>query len=232
MLSRLLRWRPLSLPPMATTPKKPPTRVIITRHGQTVTNKEGRFCGHAETELTEMGQEQARALGRRLADVQLAGVYTSGLGRAVLTAHLAAGNRELTPVVDPDLRELHYGEWELMKGTLVARRYPDQHKLMRAEDPLWHPPGGENVEAVRLRTYAALQRILKRHKNETVLIVSHGTAINCMLSVVMGVAVTHNFRFGVTNCSYSEVELRGQHPVVTVLNDTSHLAGIKSPAES
>ncbi len=217
---------------MASAPKKPATRIIITRHGQTVTNREGRFCGHAETELTEMGQEQARALGRRLAETQLAGVYTSGLGRAVLTAHLAAGNRELEPVVDPDLREFHYGEWELMKGTLVARRYPEQHKLMRAEDPLWHPPGGENVEAVRARTFAALQRIIKRHKNETVLIVSHGTAINCMLGMVMGVAVSHTFRFGVTNCSYSEVEVRGSNPVVTVLNDTSHLVGITSPAES
>lgn len=217
---------------MATAAKKPPTRIIITRHGQTVTNKEGRFCGHSETDLTEMGQQQARALGKRLADLNLAAVYTSGLSRAVMTAHLATEDRGLPVHADPDLREFNYGEWELEKGAAVARRYPEQHKLMRAEDPSWQPPGGETIGIVRERTFAALQRIIKKHKNETVLVVTHGTAINCMLSVVMGVAPSHNFRFGVTNCSYSEVVVARNLPVVVVLNDTSHLAGIQSPAES
>ena len=229
--SRLLRWRPLSFRNMAA-PKKPPTRVIITRHGQTVTNTEGRFCGHSETELTPLGQEQARALGRRLADLDVKAVYTSGLSRAMATAHFATVDRNLPVHMDPDLREFNYGEWEQMKGTLVARRYPEQYRLMRAEDPAWQPPGGETIGIVRERTFAALQRIVKKHRNETVLIVSHGTAINCMLSVVMGVAPSHNFRFGVTNCSFSEVVLDRNTPVVTVLNDTSHLVGIQSPAES
>lgn len=217
---------------MAAAPKKPPTRIIITRHGQTVTNREGRFCGHMETDLTDLGQLQARALGKRLVDLDLKAVYTSGLSRAVLTGHLATEDRGLPVHVDPDLRELHYGEWEGEKGTVVARRYPEQHKLMRAEDPAWNPPGGENIGVVRDRTYAALQRIIKKHKNETVLVVTHGTAINCMLSVVMGVAPTHNFRFGVTNCSYSELVVQRNVPVVVVLNDTSHLIGVQSPAES
>ena len=97
---------------MAAAPKKPPTRIIITRHGQTVTNREGRFCGHSETELTDLGQLQARALGKRLADQDLRAVYTSGLGRAVLTAHLATEDRGVPVNVDPDLRELNYGEWQ------------------------------------------------------------------------------------------------------------------------
>jgi broad specificity phosphatase PhoE len=133
--------------------------------------------------------------------------------------------------VDPDLRELHYGEWELEKGTVVARRYREQHRLMRAEDPAWHPPGGENIHQVRTRTYAALQRILKQHRNQTTLIVAHGTAINCLLSEVLCIPPTHNFRFGVSNCSLSEVQERDRL-YVRYLNDTSHLAGVESPPES
>lgn len=212
--------------------QKPPTRVIITRHGQTVTNKEGRFCGHAETELTALGHEQARALGRRLETLDVRAVYTSDLSRAMTTAEVALGGRTVPAFVDPNLRELHYGEWELLKGTVVARRWKDQHRLMRAEDPAWHPPGGENVEQVRQRTFAALQRILRRHAHETVLVVSHGTAINCMLSMVLGAPASHAFRFTVTNCSFSEVTVQRGNPVVAVLNDTSHLAGIESPREA
>ncbi len=42
------------------------TRIYLARHGQTVTNREGRFCGHAETELTDLGVEQSQALAVRL----------------------------------------------------------------------------------------------------------------------------------------------------------------------
>ncbi len=203
-----------------------PTRILVARHGQTVSNKEGRFCGHSETELTRLGVEQARALGRRLASVSIQAAYTSDFSRAIQTAHFVLGERGITPRTDPDLRELHYGEWEMEKEREIARRYPQQHKLMREEDPAWQPPGGETIEMVRARTTAALARIAKAHAHETVLVVTHGTAINCMLGGVLGVPSSHTFRFDVANCGLSEVVMRRTTPVVVTLNDVSHLAGL------
>jgi broad specificity phosphatase PhoE len=205
---------------------KGPTRIWIARHGQTETNRQGIFCGHAETALTPLGQAQARALAVRLRAVPITAVYTSDFARAMDTAALALEGRALAPRVDPDLRELHYGEWELRQEREIARLFPEQYGLMRAEDPAWCPPGGETVAAVRERTLAALRRIARRHRGEQVLVVSHGTAINCMLSGVLGMAVSHVFRFDVANCGLSAVVLRRQNFVVTMLNDTSHLAGV------
>ncbi len=121
------------------------TRLFLTRHGQTVTNTEGRFCGHSETDLTAKGEDQARALGKRLAKEKFEAIYTSDFSRAIRTAAFIAGNRELTPRAEPALRELHYGEWELEKGGDVARKWRTQYRLMRHEDPAWRPPGGETV---------------------------------------------------------------------------------------
>ena len=203
------------------------TRILIARHGQTITNREGRFCGHSETDLTELGRRQAEALGRRLAEVRIDAVYTSDFSRAIVTAGIAAGGRGLTPSIDAALRELNYGEWEMEKERDVARRYPEQHRLMRAEDPEWQPPGGETTGMVRARTFAALQRIAKAHAHETVLVVSHGTAINCMIAEALGMAPTHTFRFGVDNCGLSEVVMRRTTPIVLRLNETAHLAGLR-----
>jgi broad specificity phosphatase PhoE len=210
--------------------RKPPTHVYIARHGQTVSNREGRFCGHSETDLTELGREQARALGRRLTGIDIHAAYTSDFSRAIETAALVLEGRDITPAVDPGLRELHYGEWEMEKGGDVSRRYPEQYKLMRAEDPAWHPPGGEDTAAVRQRTFAALQRIAKAHPHESVLVVAHGTAINCMLAEVLGMAPTHVFRIAIDNCGLSELIFRRATPIVTRLNDTSHLAGVTAQA--
>ncbi|MFN0147129.1 MAG: histidine phosphatase family protein [Dehalococcoidia bacterium] len=206
--------------------KKPPTRIWIARHGQTEANRTGLFCGHAETPLTDLGRAQARALGRRLAAIEFAAVYTSDFSRAVLTAALALDGRALTPHLDPDLRELHYGEWEMHRESEIRRTHPEQVRLMRAEDPAWQPPGGETTAMVRARTFRALQRIARRHQHHDVLVVSHGTAINCMLAEVLGAAPTHVFRFDVANCGLSRVTAGRSRLAVSLLNETGHLEGL------
>lgn len=208
-----------------------PARIFIARHGQTVTNREGRFCGHSETDLTPLGVEQARALCRRLDGIHIDAAYTSDYSRATETARFILEGRGVDPVIDPALREIHYGEWELRKERAVRRLYPAAYRLMRERDPGWQPPGGETLEAVRERTFGALKRIVRRHRGRNVLIITHGTAINCMLSAVLGTPLTHVFSFDVDNCALSEVTVRRGRLVVTLLNDRSHLAGLDSPSE-
>lgn len=207
--------------------RKPPTRVLITRHGQTVTNRETRFCGHFETALTSLGERQAAALGLRLAATAIDAVVTSDLGRAMETAALVLKDRALTPSVDARLREIHYGEWEGERERDIARRYPEQHRLMRDEDPAWRPPGGETIAEVRQRTLAALLDAVRGHQHQTVLIVTHGTAINCLIAEAIGIAPTHTFRFEVANCGLSELQFRRGKPILTLLNDTNHLESVR-----
>jgi broad specificity phosphatase PhoE len=215
-------------------PKPPLTRILVTRHGQTVTNVEERFCGHFETDLTTMGRLQAESLARRLAEIPLAAVYASDLSRAIETARIATAGHGLDVQLDRGLRELHYGEWEGLKGTTVARKpaWRGQHQLMKSRDPGWCPPGGESVAAVRQRVSHALDRIIRRHRRQTVLVVTHGTAINCMLGEVLRTPIEATFSFEVTNCSLSEIVVDGSKPpVVASLNDRAHLIGIESPRE-
>jgi broad specificity phosphatase PhoE len=186
------------------------TRLLLTRHGQTVANVEGRFCGHSETELTPLGREQARALGRRLAGTRIDACYTSDLGRAIATARLALGERGIAPVPLAELRERHYGAWE-----------------MEAEDPAWQPPGGETTTMVRVRTFAALREIAAAHRGGTVLVVGHGTMLNCLLSMVLGMPETHVFRFDVRHCALFELEERSGRLVVVRMNDAAHLDGLE-----
>ena len=200
-----------------------PAHIWLARHGQTQTNREGRFCGHSETSLTDLGKEQAARLGERLRPLALKAVYTSDYSRAIETAAIAVAGRNLTAHVDPDLRELHYGEWELQLDRDIRTRYPEQHELMRNEDPTWHPPGGETLGMVRMRTAAALERIAAAHAGEHVLIVSHGTAIACMLAEVFAMAPTHTLRIEVANCSLSGVTAMGGRFGLTLFNETQHL---------
>ncbi len=202
-----------------------PTRVLLARHGETVANIEGRFCGHAETSLTPRGVQQALALGRRLAPVAIDACYASDLSRAVETARLALGERPVPLVPMPALRERHYGAWEMELESEVRRRDPARYAQMEAEDPAWQPPGGETTAQVRERTFAALRAIIERHRGGTVLAVGHGTMLNCLISVVLGMPETHVFRFDVRHCALFEVEERAGRLTVVRMNDAAHLDG-------
>ena len=73
---------------------------------------------------------------------------------------------------------------------------------------------------------AVLGEIADAHPGETVLVVSHGTALNCLISTLLEMPETHVFRIDIANCGLTEVEVREGRPYVVRLNDTAHLAGI------
>ncbi|MFN0093192.1 MAG: histidine phosphatase family protein [Dehalococcoidia bacterium] len=201
-------------------------RVWLARHGETETNRAGVFCGHHETKLTSKGEEQARALGKRLAAVPVTAVVTSDLSRALATAALAAEGRGLTPGVDPDWREIHYGAWEGRREAEIRKEDPAQYALMRAESPDWLPPGGEGLAAVRSRMWAAFDRVIQAHKGGDVLVISHGTALSCLFAEAAGASPAHSLRFGTANCGLSRLEVHGGKVYLALVNDTTHLDGL------
>ncbi|HEY5476527.1 MAG TPA: histidine phosphatase family protein [Tepidiformaceae bacterium] len=213
---------------MSARPVRPPTRILLTRHGQTVANREGRFCGQSETPLTDFGVRQANALADRLAGTGIQAAYASDLSRASETAARIVDGRGLELMLDPRLREIFYGDWEMWREREIAKRDPEGFALMRAEDPAWRPPGGEAIAEVRGRTFAAIQAIAKRHAHQTVLVVSHGDALLALVAEVLAIPLEKTYRLEIANCSLSELSMRGGKLALVRLNDTSHLDGLKA----
>ena len=71
-----------------------------------------RFIGHLDVPLSPIGEAEAAALGRRLAGVKLAAVYSSDLARTRRTAEILAAPHGLGAVPLPELREFSMGRWE------------------------------------------------------------------------------------------------------------------------
>jgi broad specificity phosphatase PhoE len=160
--------------------------------------------------------------------VTIHAAYASDFARATETAGRVLHGRDLELKLDSGLREIHYGEWEMQRERDIAKRDPDRFALMRAEDPAWRPPGGETVSEVRARTFAAVQSIAKHHPHQTVLIVSHGDALLCLVAEVLAVPLEKTYRLEIANCSLSELTMRGGNLALVRLNDTSHLAETKA----
>lgn len=143
---------------------------------------------------------QAELVASALAKVGVAAVYTSPLERAVDTARAVAARHGLEPVVADDLREIELGDVD----GLQFDDYPSALQAALLDSPgSVHFPGGESYEQLRVRVTAAVDVLVARHAEETVVAVSHAGAIRAALATWLSVEADASFRidqgFGAVN---------------------------------
>ena len=141
------------------------TRLVLLRHGESVWNKENRFTGWTDVDLTDKGREEAREAGRLMAaegytfDV----AYTSVLTRAIRTLWIALDEMQLLWLDTHKswrLNERHYGALQgLNKAETAARHGEAQVKIWRRSYDIPPPPldATDERHPARDRRYAGLQ---------------------------------------------------------------------------
>jgi broad specificity phosphatase PhoE len=199
------------------------TTLLLIRHGQTDHNAAGRWQGHLDVPLNEKGQAQAQALAQRLADWPIEAVYSSDLQRAMQTAVANATPHTLPPTSDPNGRERDVGAFQSLNSQEIQTKFPAVWADMLKTGVL-NPPNGEHQTSLRERAERALAQVLSQHEGQMIAIVSHGALLNGLISNVLGIPRERFGRFRLNgNTGLSIVENNSRGPVLTLLNDTSHL---------
>src|SRR4051812_34217784 len=103
------RWQ--HRPAAATSISSSRRLIWLARHGETADNADGRVQGGIDTPLNDRGREQARALGEEAARLNVTGLYSSQLARALETARIVGARIGLEPVVDERFAESLRGDW-------------------------------------------------------------------------------------------------------------------------
>jgi probable phosphoglycerate mutase len=162
------------------------SRVLVVRHGQSEGNvaRVWTSARHGYP-LTELGHEQARAVGRALADEGVEAVYASPLPRAQQTAAEVADVLGGLPVqVLEGVEELHVGDHEGGHDDEVGPVAAEVFGRWWRDGDLDHGfPGGETGHEIAARMRSALDRVADAHPGSTAVVVSHGG--------VMAVGITH-----------------------------------------
>jgi 2,3-bisphosphoglycerate-dependent phosphoglycerate mutase len=202
------------------------TEILLVRHGESEPLVPGRpfplVDGHGDPALAPEGHEQGARVAARLATQRIAAIYVTTLRRTAQTAAPLATALGLTPRVEPDLREVHLGEWE---GELFRQRVAEGHPIAvrMAEEERWDViPGGEPKDDFIARLRAGLGRIAAAHPDERVAVFTHGGVIGQLLSLAVG--TDRSFAFvGADNGSISHLVLHGDRWILRRFNDTAHL---------
>jgi 2,3-bisphosphoglycerate-dependent phosphoglycerate mutase len=121
-------------------------RLVLLRHGESDWNKENRFTGWTDVDLSEKGRAEAREAGRLMAaeKFEFDMAFTSVLKRAIQTEWIALA--EMDQMFIPEhkswrLNERHYGALQgLNKAETAAEHGEDQVKIWRRSYDIPPPP--------------------------------------------------------------------------------------------
>lgn len=199
------------------------TLLYLIRHARSTWNAEGRWQGHADPPLDEVGLKQAEALAEHLRGETFAAVYSSPLVRARQTAEYIARAQSLSVVLDDRLKERDVGAWSGLTEAEVKARFPEHFK------PDWWvsgPPGGEGQSALNARTLAAFRAIIAVHPDGAVAVVSHGGTLNACLAGLFGIPLGLPVSFRFANTNYARLSVKDGRVHVLSLGEAAHLVGV------
>lgn len=194
------------------------TKLYLIRHGETEQNKTGILMGSTDTPLNDQGREQARQLRDRINALAIDTLFSSPLQRAVETANLVFG--EQVPIItDSSIQEFHFGEWEGMHFSEIAKHYPDIWQLWLTDWEKTHIPGGEVFAAFQQRVIGFVEEMVSYNPGKNLAIVSHGGCIRSLLAHFFCGSVSKGYwKFKVDNATLTEIEFMGSLPILIRFN--------------
>lgn len=211
------------------------TTLILVRHGRTKANTEGVLAGWTPgVFLDDLGEQQAVAVGERLAILPLSAVIASPLDRTQQTADAIC---EFQPVAtarhtDDRIGECQYGDWTGKKISELSK------------DPMWqvvqaHPsaavfPGaaGESMASMQHRAVRAVRDWnLTLGDSAIYAVVSHGDVIKAIVADALGMHLDQFQRIQIDPCSISVIRYTATRPFVLRTNDSGgDLSNLKPQA--
>lgn len=200
------------------------TKIILVRHGQTLWNVECRYQGQSDVCLNETGLQQARLVAGRLVNEDIAAIYASDLDRAKTTAEEIAKRHNLNVSIVPEFREISFGEWEGLSFSEIDEKWPGAMKRIFRQPDTIEIPGGETYQDVQIRAMGAIQKLVAKHPEETIVVVSHGATIRTILCAALNIPLTSVWRMRQDNTAVNIIEYSRDNWVsVLLMNDTHHL---------
>ncbi len=225
------------------------TKIIMVRHGYSISNDLKFFTGHLDVALTDKGREQAELCGEffkpcdasaergnaehplKMSDIGITRVdkiYSSDLCRAYDTALPIARAVGLPVEKAQSLREINGGKWDGMYFEDIDKTYSDEYAVWKSDIGRAEPVGGEAVGDMWIRITTSVSELASRHDGENVVLVTHATPIRIICTLAHGGRAEDMADMPwVSNASVSVFDFDGTfHP--QIINITSHLGTLKT----
>jgi phosphoserine phosphatase len=205
------------------------TKIILVRHGHVEGIHPPRFRGREDLLLTERGNAEARAVARRIESKwRPEKIYTSPLSRCIATGAAIASACSIEAQSIELLNDMNYGTWQMKSYEEMAAAEPTLYAIWFAAPHLMRFPGGDSLQELVSRSADALRLVLERHREGTVVLVSHDSINRALLLQLADLPLSSYWRLAQSPCCINEIDVEDDRILIRRINETSHLADIES----
>jgi broad specificity phosphatase PhoE len=197
-------------------------QLICVRHGRTAWNAGQRFQGHTDVPLDDEGRAQATALAALLRGERFDAAVSSDLLRAAETARIILGSREIPLRLDPDWREMRFGDWEGLTWEQIVAANPELDRAHPTKVRAYTPRGGEAYAELKVRVGRAVDGVVSAMRSDgTALVATHAGPLHALLEVLLGDAESPALQVKFLTASITR--FRREHGIWTLarLNQTA-----------
>ena len=163
------------------------TRIFIIRHTETVGNIEKRLTGRQDYEVTPRGEKLIQKLTTELSNIKFDKIYSSTSGRAIKTVENLAELNNLEIETKEDLCEMYFGKYDGWKWEDVNRIQPEIKQRQNEINEISGIEDQETMKHVADRMDKCIRNIVQANIGKTILISSHGVAIEAFLRKISGI---------------------------------------------
>ena len=191
------------------------TELILLRHGKTICNEKGLYCGSINPPLSPQGIAETKRIAKHFEAMEPDVVYVSGSHRAVQTARIIAPRRPA--VVKQTLREMDFGRFEGLSADDIAQRMPEAWHNYMNDAQTFTFPDGDNVARFMQNAYEAVRQATAQHDGQRVLIVTHKGVIIAALSYLLHGDFQHCFCYDIRPSGFARLRVYEDTSVLTQL---------------
>lgn len=200
------------------------SRIFIVRHTETIGNVEKRLTGRQDYEVTDKGKILVQQLTQKLKNIKFDKAYASTSGRTVKTIEQLAKINGLEIERKEELCEMYFGIYDGWKWEDVNKVQPEIKRTQNAINEISGIPEQETMEEVAERMYNCILEIAKQNEGKTILIGSHGVAIESFLRKIANVPFRYEReRFCQYNVAINELDFEDNKFSILQLADISYL---------
>jgi len=193
--------------------------IIFLRHAQAENNAKRILAGRTEgVHLTKTGIEQAEQIAKYLKPLDISAIYSSPIERASHTAEIVAKNRSLEVVLDERLTEIDMGKFTRMNYDDMFAKYGNVFLKFYENDPIIAECEVETFAEVQKRVIDMVGHIVKKHKNQNVVLVTHMDPIKSMISTIMDLKPKTLFELIIANASLTIVKEQDEKFSLSAIN--------------
>ena len=196
--------------------------IIFLRHGQAENNTKRILAGRTEgVPLTKTGVEQAERIAKYLKHMDISAIYSSPIERASNTAKIVADYNSLSYELDDRLIEIEMGKFTRMNYDDMFAKHGNVFLKFYENDPIIAKCEVETFAEVQKRVIDMVEYIVKKHKNQNVVLVTHMDPIKSMLSTIMDLKPKTLFELIIANASLTIIKEQDKKFYLSAINAMS-----------